>query len=59
MDSEGAKLRKQIEERKRKQKIDEAKEEVALLKQAKETQKETMKKISTDYKSIDKMNAKQ
>ena len=59
VDSEGAKLRKQIEERKRKQKVEEAKEEIAMYKDAKQTQKETMKKISADYKSVEKMNAKQ
>ena len=32
VDSEGAKLRKQIEERKRKQKVEEAKGEIAILK---------------------------
>lgn len=59
VDSEGAKLRKQVEDRKRKQKLDEAKEEIAMVKQAKNDQKETMKKISKDYKSLDKVNSKQ
>ena len=30
-----------------------------MYKDAKQTQKETMKKISADYKSVEKMNAKQ
>ena len=57
VDSEGAKLRKVVEDRKRKQKMDEAKQEIAMIKNAKDNQKETMKKISNDYKSVDKMNA--
>ena len=59
VDSEGAKLRKVVEDRKRKQKMDEAKQEIAMIKNAKDNQKETMKKISNDYKSVDKMNAQQ
>jgi len=45
VDSEGAKLRKAVADRKRQQKLEEEKEEVVMIKQAKNEQKETLKKI--------------